>query len=80
MRSTYFAGLLGVALTIGAFGPLTRDFSTGRQTPRLPGHTADLVTGTPVLVIAKASGEALSCEQIRDSDEVEQIADESYCG
>jgi hypothetical protein len=41
---------------------------------------APLVTGSIPALLNRMSGEPLSCELIRLMDEVELIADESYCG
>jgi hypothetical protein len=40
----------------------------------------DALTGSIPAVLHRVTGEPLTCEQIRLIDEVELIADESYCG
>jgi hypothetical protein len=41
---------------------------------------AELVTGSASVLVSRKTGKPLTCEQIRHLDEVELIADDSYCG
>jgi hypothetical protein len=82
MQLAYFLAVISMT-TVSAPAPQEMAPVTERAIIQLetqPADADDAATGSIPAVVYRVNGEPLTCEQIRHLDEVELIADDSYCG
>jgi hypothetical protein len=84
MQPAYFFAVIGVALAT-AWAPPAAEHAPPAMPNAYVGNASGAeqdgeITGSIPAVLHRVTGEALSCELIRLIDEVELIADDSYCG
>ena len=84
MQPAYFFAVISVALAT-AWAPPAVEHVPPVMPNAYVGNASGAeqgaeITGSIPAVLYRVTGEALTCEQIRLIDEVELIADESYCG
>jgi hypothetical protein len=79
MQPAYLFAVISVALAT-AWGPPEPSVMPNAYVGNAYGTEDGEITGSIPAVLYRVTGEALTCEQIRLIDEVELIADESYCG